>query len=104
MSIRSHGKRLGLPSEDPARKEVVLLLGEAHGTRKDKFLPILRSESGSFRGFGDSDSFSWDSIEGRFTNIVPPRSPSPEAQAQAKQLLDAMGVTAPLLEVMPARP
>ncbi len=93
MSVRSHRSAYELPSEAPDRKEVVMLLGEAYGSRKMKFLPILRSESGAFRGFGDSSDSPYDSVEGRFTNILPAQRPTSEVRAEAKRILAAMVAT-----------
>ncbi len=91
MSVGGRGKVRGAPSEDPNRKEVVLLLAEARGKHKHRLLSILRTESGAFNGFAAfSDEFG--GLEGRFANILPSQPPTPEMQTHAKQLLAAMGV------------
>ncbi len=43
------------PSEALDRREVVVLSGEARGSKRQKFLPIIRTDAGGFFGFGESD-------------------------------------------------
>jgi hypothetical protein len=80
------------PSQDPDRKEAVMLVGEAHRSRKLKHLPILRTESGAFRRFAESGGPSCAGAEGRFTNILPAQPPSREAQNRAKRMFAALGL------------
>ena len=42
-------------SEAPDRREVVVLAGEARGSKKQKFLAIIRTSTGGFSGFGESN-------------------------------------------------
>jgi hypothetical protein len=79
------------PSKALDRKEIVVLTAEGYGMRKQKFLPIVRTESGKFFGFGESSGS--DSAEGRFTNILPTGALTPEVQALANNILLALGVT-----------
>jgi len=80
------------PSEAIDRREVVVLAGEARGTQKQKFLPIIRTDAGGFFGFGESDVPQFDSLQGRFAEILPPHPATKERQAQARLQLHAMGI------------
>jgi hypothetical protein len=80
------------PSEALDRREVVVLAGETREAKKQKFLPIIRNDAGGFFGFGESDVPQFDSLQGRFAEILPPHPPGKEAQAKARRLLKAMGI------------
>lgn len=81
-----------LPSEAMDRREVVMIIGEARGVQKQKFLPILRTDAGGFFGFGPYDGPKFDSTEGRFARILPPLKPKMEHRLLAKFALQAQGI------------
>jgi hypothetical protein len=93
MSTKRKGEKYGLPSEDPDRKEVVMLLGEARGAHKQKILRILRMESGTFTGFGELNKSPFDGVGGRFAKILPPQPPTAKDQALAERLVKSEGIT-----------
>ena len=80
------------PSEALDRKEVVILMGESKTGHKQKFLPIIRSGNGKFFGFNESELPEMDRIEGRFSQILSPETPSVEHRLIAKAMLEVKGV------------
>ena len=80
------------PSEAFDRQEVVVLMGESQTGRKQKFLPIIRSDNGNFFGLGESDMPSMDEMKGRFTQLLPTRAPDKGIQEVAKAMLKVKGV------------
>ena len=80
------------PSEAIDRKEVVVLAGEARSAKRQKFLPIIRTDVGGFFRFGESDMPEFSNFEGRFAEILPPQAAPPALKAQAGLLLAAMGI------------
>jgi hypothetical protein len=92
MTVSKENTAIRPPSQSPNRKEIVMLLGETGDNRKQKILPIVRAESGDFSGFGDPRDSSFDSVEGRFTEILPPLV-TLRAQTMAKKLLAVLGVS-----------
>lgn len=89
------------PSEAFDRKEFVVLMGEAQGRKTQRFIPILRTDAGGFFGFGEFDALKLDSIEGRFTGMLPPQHLTPETRLGAQTLLTPMGVTRDALRPKP---
>ena len=85
-------------SED--RQEVVILTGEAHESNRGKVLPIIRTESGAFSHFGNSDKWPIDKIVDGFSRIIPVRSPTIQVQAAAKRLLESMGITSQQIDLV----
>jgi len=81
------------PSEAFDRREFVVLMGEAVGQKKQKLLPIIRTDAGGFFGFGEFDTSSFDRFQGRFTGLLPPKVPNAEQRELAKAMLEVMGVT-----------
>ena len=81
------------PSEAFDRQEFVVLMGEVAGQKKQKMLPIIRTDAGGFFGFGEFDSGSFDGFQGRFAGLLPPKVPNAEQRALAKAMLEVMGVT-----------
>jgi hypothetical protein len=81
------------PSEAFDRREFVILMGEAAGEKKQKMLPIIRTDAGGFFGFGEFDTSSYTDFQGRFAGLLPPKVPSAEQRALAKAMLQIMGVT-----------
>ena len=85
------------PSESFDRQEVIVLMGEAQGSQKQKFLPISRSGIGKFFGFGDSNTPNLDKMEGLFAGMLPPNVATDEHRTLAKAMLKvkAVNVTNP---------
>jgi hypothetical protein len=81
------------PSADSKRKEVVLLTSEGYGCRKHNVLVVEWSKSGKVRGFKQFGRRMCDHVEGRFSNILPAQPLTPEAETEAKRVLDAIGMT-----------
>ena len=81
------------PSEAFDRKEFIILVGETKGKKTTEFLPILRTDTGNFFGFGEFDSSQLEGFQGRFTEILPPKTPTKEMQTVAQAVLQVMGVT-----------
>jgi len=81
------------PSEAIDRKEVVVLAGEARGVKRQKFLPIIRTDVGGFFGFGELDFPQLENFEGRFAEILPTQAAPAKLKAQARLLLAAMGIS-----------
>lgn len=75
----------GQLSQDPDRKECVLLSGEAQGTSLVRYYPILRSQNGKFTGLGEP--MILDVVECGVVKILPAREPDAAAQLVAKALL-----------------
>lgn len=88
------------PSLSPNRREMVVLLGEAAGIQKAKFLPILRNASGAFTGFGEAQVLQGSQAQGRFAQILPAQPPTAEEQERAEAILRAKGI----VMVPPAAP
>jgi len=80
------------PSEAFDRREAVVLLGESRDARRQKFLPIIRSDNGKFFGFGESDVPGMDEMKGRFAQILPPKVPDEAMRQVAKAMLKVKGV------------
>jgi len=81
------------PSEAFDRKEFIILTGETKGKKTTEFLPILRTDAGTFFGFGEFDSSKLEGFQGRFTEMLPPKKPTKEMQIVAHALLERIGVT-----------
>jgi hypothetical protein len=87
--LASKDKALDLskpPSECPDRQEMITLMGESWQVCNQKLLPIMRSASGKFLGFGEAQS-SEAEVKGRFTGFLPERVPTAEDQQIAKEML-----------------
>jgi hypothetical protein len=82
------------PSESPDREEVVSIVAESSEGYATRFLFIQRDSFGKFCGFGTSLLPDLrEGIEGRFANLMPPREPTEEIAAAARNLLQVMGVS-----------
>jgi len=95
MKMATPGEQMDMtepPSEAFDRQEVIVLMGEAQGSQKQKFLPIIRSDNRRFFGFGDSNVPVMDKMEGRFAQILPPNVATDEHRALAKVMLKVKGV------------
>lgn len=86
------------PSESFDREEFVVVMGEAYERKTTRFLPILRTDTGGFFGFGEFDASKFEGFQGRFAGMLPPERPTPETQAMAQALLATMGVTLEALQ------
>ena len=53
----------------------------------------IRSDNGTFFGFGDFNGPNLDNFEGRFAQVMPPKKPDAQAKMLASAMLKAMGVT-----------
>lgn len=96
MKVAAPGETLDTmerPSEAFDRKEIVVITGETRTGFKQKLLPIIRTDAGGFFGFGEYDGPSAETIEGRFTQILPPKRPIREMQNKARMVLAAIGIT-----------
>jgi hypothetical protein len=96
MKVAKPGE--GLDPTEPSseafdRREVVALTGETLEYRKQKMLPIIRTDAGGFFGFGEYDGPKLDDYQGRFAQILPPRVPDAKARETARGLLAEVGVT-----------
>ena len=91
------------PSESVDRREFVVLMGEARGNASHSFLPILRTDAGGFFGFGEPEVIGYDTLRGRFAEILPPKMPDKQAREMAQTLLEVMGVTKASLRPTPGR-
>ena len=80
------------PSEAFDRREVVVLMGEAPGVQKHKFLPIIRSGNGKFFGFGQPEAPEGDEMKGRFAQLLPTKVPGAATRDLAKAMLKVKGV------------
>ena len=95
MKTASLGEKMDMtepPSEAFDRQEVIVLMGEAPGSQKQKSLPIIRSGNGKFFGFGDSNVPVMDNMGGRFAQILPPNVATAEHRALAKAMRKVKGV------------
>jgi len=80
------------PSEAFDRQEVVVLMGESKTGQKQRFLPIIRSGNGKFFGFNEIEMPELDRIEGRFSQILSPNTPTDEHRMIAKAMLELKGL------------
>ena len=81
------------PSLSPDRQEFVVVLGEATGVEKQSLHPILRTETGEFKGFGHAILLPPCPADGRFARLLPVRTPRKGERKIAESLLKSMGVT-----------
>jgi hypothetical protein len=90
MTVAKPGEKLDLterPAEAFDRQEVVILCGESRGFgQKQQFLPIIRSGNGKFFGF-DPTTPNFEHMEGRFAQILPPKTASIENRVLAQAML-----------------
>ena len=82
------------PSQSPRRQEAVVLLGESTSDQPfQAILPILRETNGKFAGFGNAQVAADNPSMGRFSRMVPSRTPLPETQKTALETLKSAGFT-----------
>lgn len=88
------GQKLPLtpPSQSPNREEVVAIMAEARGVQSQQFLFIQRNSFGKFIGFGTSLLPQYDSIEGRFAQMMPLKEPGEKESKAARDLLNVLGI------------
>ena len=79
------------PSEAIDRQEVITLMGESRSGQNQKILNIVRSGNHKFFGLIDATP-KLDNFEGRFAQILPPKTASPENRLLAELMLKAKGV------------
>jgi hypothetical protein len=95
MKTATPGEKMDMtepPSEAFDRQEVIVLMGESHSGRKQKFLPIIRSGNGKFFNLGETTIPDMDKMEGRFAQILPPNVATVEHRALAQAMLKVKGV------------
>jgi hypothetical protein len=95
MKMATPGEQMDMtepPFEAFDRQEVIVLMGEARDSQKQKFLPIIRSGNGKFFGFGESNTPGLEKMGGRFARILPPKVATDEHRALAKAMLKVKGV------------
>jgi hypothetical protein len=95
MKLAKPGETLDVtepPSEALDRREVVVLTGECEEHSEQRLLPIIRTDAGGFFGFGEHDGPTFDSFDGRFAQMLPPKRPTAEARESARSLLAEMGI------------
>lgn len=85
------------PSEALDRHEIVLLMAEARDARRQKVLRIVRTDAGGFFGLSEFEGLPDAEFQGRFSQILPPKTPTPEMVKVTKAVLAVMGVTAQAL-------
>ena len=85
------------PSEAFDRREFVVLMGETAGQKKQKLLPIIRTDAGGFFGFGEFESECFEGFQGRFAGLLPPKVPDASHRTLARAVLKTMGVTDAML-------
>lgn len=94
MKIATPGEPLDTaepPSEAIDRQEVITLMGESRSGQNQKILNIVRSGNHKFFGLVDTTP-KLDNFEGRFAQILPPKSATPENRLLAELMLKAKGV------------
>ena len=96
MKVAKPGERLD-PTERPSeafdRCEIVMLMEETAEGGMQRLLPIIRTDAGGFFGFGEYDDPKLDHIKGRFSQILPPKTPDAESRELARAALAAMGIS-----------
>jgi hypothetical protein len=80
------------PSEAFDRREVVVFMGESRDGQKQRILPIIRSDNGTFFGFGESEMPELDEMKGRFAHILPTKVPDDGLRQVARAMLKVKGV------------
>ena len=80
-------------SQSPDREEVVSIMVESREGCAQLFLFIQRDSFGKFTGFGTSLLSQIKEVEGRFAGLLPPKEPSEEMAASARNLLQTMGTS-----------
>lgn len=81
------------PSEAFDRRKVVVLTGETALRSKQVLLPIIHTDAGGFFGFGEHDGPKLDNFEGRFAQLLPPKTPDADGIELARAMLASMGIT-----------
>lgn len=75
------------------RIEAVMIMTEHRQGSRALLLKIERTEHGKFRRLTPVSMPGLDSVQGRFTGLIPPRSPSPEEMTQARTVLGLLGLS-----------
>jgi hypothetical protein len=81
-----------LPSQCPDRQEVVVMMGQTRNACQQRMLPMERSASGKFLGFGQERVVDADRLEGRFANFIPEEYPNAQSRDIAVEALSKLGV------------
>jgi len=80
------------PSQSPNRKEAVVIMAETRHSSAQRFLFIERNALGRFTGIGPNLMPHFDSMQGRFAQILLPHRPSKIDAEKARTFLRAMGI------------
>lgn len=73
--------------------EVVSIMTETQTGIRARILAIQRDGRGKFKRLRESGLPAPDSVEGRFTSLLPPRVPTSDDIRHARQLLSLMGIS-----------
>lgn len=75
------------------RQECVMISVEFIGGKiHQKLLPILRTATGTFFGFGEAETIRPDAVQGRFARFLPTELPSKAIRMAAGKLLKMLGL------------
>jgi hypothetical protein len=78
------------PSQNPGRREYVILRGEAAGAAEImRVLPILRNSQGGFSGLGKTEVCPGEGTGGRYSDLLPRSRPSDYERVAALNALAA---------------
>jgi len=69
-----------------------MLMGESKTGQKQRILLIIRSGNGKFFGFNETAMPETDHFEGRFSQILPPTTPTDDHRLVAKSMLKIKGL------------
>ncbi len=74
------------------RVEILMLVGEARGISRRKYLPVLRTRAGRFRRFGAELMLPGGELEGRFALLLSPAQPTGSQRHWASASLRRLGL------------
>ena len=74
--------------------EVISIMTETESGTRSQILVIHRNERGKFKRLRESGIPRPDSVQGRFTSLLPNRVPTSDDISQARSLLGMMGIDA----------
>jgi len=81
------------PTEAFDRQECVMISVEFIGGKMhQKLLPIIRTDAGTFFGFGEAEVIKPDSVHGRFARFLPTELPSKAIRMAAGAILKTLGL------------
>jgi hypothetical protein len=80
------------PPKTKQRIEILMLVGEARGISRRKYLPVHRTKTGRFRGFGAGLMLPGGELEGRFAQLLAPAQPTGLQRHWASTSLRRLGL------------